>query len=922
MSSRMRLGAISTVLAAVMLTGCFGNSAEQYLGEAKAKIANKERESAVIQLKNALQKDANLAEARFLLGQLLLEGGDARGAAIELGKAQELGYPKDQLIPLMAQALAGQGSYQQVLSSYAGMTLGTPAAMSDLQASLAVAYGGVGQATKAMDAVKAAVAADPKNARAQLVRVRLLSNSAGVGEALKALDEFMAAVPGNSEAWQVKGELLNREGQADEALKALREAVNLNKGNVGAQLSLMNLLLARKDVDAATAQLAALRAAKANPGQVLMFSTLLALERKDLKQARESVQALLKGAPDDVRVLHLAGVVEFRRGALLEAENFLGKALQSAPNLVKARLLLAQTKLRQGDPAKTLAVLQPLLGEQGGSVEAYTMAAEAYLQTGDPRRAEEYFGRASELNPNDLRSRVALALAQVAKGRVAEGVATLRTIAASDAGTMADMGLVTVYLQRREWDQALKALDGLEAKTRERPTAANLRGRVELARGNKVAARQAFEAALKIDPVYFPAAASLAALDLDDKQVEAAKARFKPILDNQPNSVPANMALIALAAKSGASPDELAGMLEQLVKQVPTEAAPRLALVETQLRRKDLKAAMAAAQEATASLPDNADAWRLLAQVQHLSGDANQATSSITKWASLAPRSPEPQMALAELFAKQGDKVQQVQSLKRALAIRPDYLPAQLKLFAGEMAATRYTEARRLAEQVQAQRPNEAMGKALSGDVYGAQKNWPAAVGDYRAALKLEPVPEVAVKLHRALGAGGKGSEAKSFESEWMGAHPQDVVFLDHLGTMALMQENFALAEQRYLSVLKIQPDNAMAANNLAWVLNKTKKPGALAYSEKANQIAPNQPAFMDTLAEIYADGGQVDKALEVQKRAVTLAPEFAPHRLHLARYYAAAGQKSEARVELSRLAAMGAKFSQQSEVAKLLATL
>src|SRR6201999_2128797 len=138
----------------------------------------------------------------------------------------------------------------------------------------------------------------------------------------------------------------------------------------------------------------------------------------------------------------------------------------------------------------------PLLGEQqsAGGVEAYSLAAEAYLQTGEPKRAEEYFTKASELNPKDLRSRVALALVQVSKGHQAEGVAALRALSASDPGTVADMGLVTTFLQRRDWEQALKAIDGLGAKTPDRPTAANLRGRVELARGNKDRAREAFEA--------------------------------------------------------------------------------------------------------------------------------------------------------------------------------------------------------------------------------------------------------------------------------------------------------------------------------------------------------------------------------------------------------------------------------------------
>ena len=89
---------IAAVLAiALLLVGCFGSSSEEFLAAAKIEISKNNRDTAIIQLKNSLQKNPKLAEARFLLGQLLLENEDARGAIIELRKAQEFGYDNDKL---------------------------------------------------------------------------------------------------------------------------------------------------------------------------------------------------------------------------------------------------------------------------------------------------------------------------------------------------------------------------------------------------------------------------------------------------------------------------------------------------------------------------------------------------------------------------------------------------------------------------------------------------------------------------------------------------------------------------------------------------------------------------------------------------------------------------------------------------------
>src|SRR6202012_5186293 len=99
--------------------------------------------------------------------------------------------------------------------------------------------------------------------------------------------------------------------------------------------------------------------------------------------------------------------------------------------------------------------------------------------------------------------------AQIGNGKYDEGIAALRAVSSSEQSAVADMALVTTFMQRKEWDKALKAVDAVEAKLPNQAAPQNLRGRVELARGNKDGARHAFEAALKVDPVYFPAAASL-----------------------------------------------------------------------------------------------------------------------------------------------------------------------------------------------------------------------------------------------------------------------------------------------------------------------------------------------------------------------------------------------------------------------------
>ncbi|MCX2864476.1 PEP-CTERM system TPR-repeat protein PrsT [Paucibacter sp. PLA-PC-4] len=919
-SKRTSVGTKTLVawLAALSMTGCFSDSPEQLLASAKSHLEKKDNKAAVIQLKNALQGNANLAEARFLLGKILLESGDVSGAVIELGKARELGYANDELTALLARTLSLQLQFDKLLADYAKVELAAAKPMADLQTTLATVYALRGNQDEARSRIDRALKLDAGNVSAQLVQVRLLAGSGGTALALPALESVLSKHAEFAEGWQLKGELLAFAGRNDEAITAFREALKFDKSNVAAHNGLLSLLSAKGERTAIDKALADFKAALPNHPQLRLFTANQAMESGDLKTARENVQVLLKGAPEDGRVQFLAGAIEFRRGALLQAESHLNKALRLAPNTKRVRVLLARTHLRAGEAAKALTVLQPALNDDKGDADIFAAAAEAHFQLGNAKQAEEYLQQAVKLNPQDARSRTALAVANIGKGRSDQGLDELRAISAEDSGATADLALISALVRKGESEKALQAIDALERKQPNKPLAPMLRGGVELRRGNQAQARSAFEAALKADPVYFPAASSLTTMDVADKKPELAIKRFEKMLEADPRHVQAQMAIVGLRAQAGAQPAELIELLTKAVKQNPEALAPRAALVRLQLERKENKLALAAAQEGVAALPDSAELQELLGQVQMATGDSNQALIAFNKMASLQPTSPQPFMRIAELHLAGKNQAAAAQSYKRALSIKPDFVPAHTGLLTLEIAAGKISEARAQVRSLQQQSPQNPAGYELEGDLEAQQKNWPKAAAAYRSSLDKRAQTDLAIKLHRSLMAAGKRAEATTFEAAWRKDRPKDSAFVFYLGDSALLTSDHGQALTFYQEVLKLQPDNPAANNNVAWLLKTTKKPGALAYAEKANRLRPNQPPFMDTLAEIHADAGQFDKALEVQQQAVKLAPEVHLHRLHLARYYLRAGQKSAAQEELKKLAELGDKFAQHNEVKKL----
>src|SRR5262249_11791529 len=69
-----------------------------------------------------------------------------------------------------------------------------------------------------------------------------------------------------------------------------------------------------------------------------------------------------------------------------------------------------------------------------------------------------------------------------------------------------------------------------------------------------------------------------------------------------------------------------------------------------------------------------------------------------------------------------------------------------------------------------------------------------------------------------------------------------------------------------------LNPDSAAAQNALAWILFKNAKPKeALPFANRAVDLAPWDPAVIDTLAAVAADLGQCQQALVLQRRAIEM---------------------------------------------------
>ena len=913
---------LSALVMALILAGCGGDSPESMVTSAKGYLAKNDTKAAVIQLKNALQAKPDLAEARFLLGKTMLEGGNPSGAEIELRKAAELNYSADELTPVMARTLLALGQSKKLIEELAKVQLSSPQAKADFQAALGLAYLSNGQVDLAATAFDTAVAAVPGHGQGLIGQARIKAGKQDLPGALALLDAAIEKDPKLHEAWLFKGEIFAVQRDAKAAEAAYRKALELKPDYLPAHSALVSHLLNEGRFDETAKALEAMKKISPSHPQTTYLQAQLQYRKKDFKSALESIQEHLKVAPESVMGLQLAGAINYEMRSYSTAETQLLKVLPKTPELGMARRLLIATYLRTGQSAKALSTLQPVIGKIDKDSNMLALAGEVLMQNGDAEKASEYFTKAAALDPENKSKQTSVAVSHLAQGDTTTAYRELEQIAAGDSGIKADMALISSQLGKREFDKALNAIDALEKKQPENPMVNQLRGSALLGKGDAVGARKSFEKALERNPAYFPAAASLANLDLVDKKPDEAKKRFESVVAKDPKNSQALLALAELLGKTGGKPEDVAAQINKAVSANPTEPAPRLALISLYLGSKDVKKAMTAAQDALAVLPDNPDLLDAVGRTQLAAEDYNQSLATYTKLASLVSLSPMPYLRMAEVQVAAKNKEEAMQNLRKALLIKENSLEAQRGIIMLDLDAGRTAEALAMAKKVETQRPKEAVGYVLEGDIHALKKAWSDAAAAYRNGISQTGAAELAVKLHAVLVAGGNAAEADKFADGWMKDHAKDVSFRLYMAESATARKDHQAAIKLYRQLLELQPENPALLNNLAWNMAQNKDPKAIDVAEKANKLAPGQPALMDTLGMLLVEKGDLARGVELLQKAIGLAPQNAAIRFNLAKSLIKAGKKDEAKKELEELAKLNDKFPDQAEVARLLKSL
>jgi putative PEP-CTERM system TPR-repeat lipoprotein len=907
------------MVAGLSACGRSSQSTEQLLTEAKQYQQKGDLKSAMIQLKNAVEKSPENGEARIQLGSLELGMGDYASAEKEFRKARSSGVAADHVLPLLAKAMSQQGKFKEILEDITPEVAAKSAPLLTLRGEALLATGKVDEAKQAFDQALA-LNANSGDALLGLARYAITKQDRDAAE--RYINEAVAKDPKNPEVFMAHGTMLRTQGKADEAIAAFDQALALAPHHRSAHIEKAYIDITRGKFPDAKTEIDA--AEKNAPGNLLVTYTraLYEFSQGKYQAAQDAVQSVLKVAPDHMPSILLAGASELNLGSLQQADQHLRKYLENNPSDVYARKLLAQVQLKSAQPNDAAATLAPALKSAVDDPQVLALAGETYMQVHDFNKASAYLEKATALAPKAAGLRTSLGLSKLAQGDQARGLSELETATVLDPKSgYATMALVQTEISLKHYDKALAAIDALEKQQPENPQVLTLRGAVNMVKGDIPAARAALDKAVALQPTFIPAVQNLARLDLVEKKPDAAKQRYEKVLQKEPNNADAMRALGVLALMQN-HPDEATTWFEKASNSNPNAVGPAVTLGRHYLRTGQPQKAQTLARKFQTANPTNPELVELLGQAQIANKDTAGALETYSKLTNLMPKSAAPHLRLAGVHMLMQNNTAAVDDLKRAVELQPDLLPARLAQVDLAMRMGHADDALAIARQIQKLNDKSPVGYATEGDVLMAQKKPAQALPAYDKALSLAKAPEILVKSLQAMTLSGKGKEAQARAAQWIKDHPDDVLIGMYMAENDLSAKDYKAAIARLEGVVKRTPNNAAALNNLAYAYQQEKDPRALATAEQAYKLADNSPGIMDTLGWLLVEQGNTTRGVPLLQKASNLAPNSSETRYHLAVGLSKSGDKAGARKELDKLLASDKSFAQSDEARALLKTL
>ncbi|HXA64887.1 MAG TPA: tetratricopeptide repeat protein [Bryobacteraceae bacterium] len=522
--------------------------------------------------------------------------------------------------------------------------------------------------------------------------------------------------------------------------------------------------------------------------------------------------------------------------------------------------------------------------------------------------------------------------------------------------------LAGFYYTRNRRPEMLAVLEGLRAAKKTFPHADSLIGDFYLRMGAYDSGMQAYREGEKQDPkMAADYEKRIADVLLAQGRGQEALAVVSKLHKDYPHDVEAAAIHASLLAKGDRQQVQTAiAELEQLTAKEPGNAMLHFHLARAYWMQGDPLSLDKAAQHFETSLklnPDSLLAKQGLARIRLEQGQNGVAVQIADEILETNPSNLQAKLIRGTGLANLGEGDKAREELRSILNTHQESNDARYQLAALDLREKRYSEAEAgFRALTQAGDPRGATGLA---DSKMAQGQTSAALKILEQELAKHPerdgyrlaLSEVQLRMGKLQEARAQLEQVVRRKPDWAEALTRLGTVERQLGDKAGALQNFQKAHERqpanpsttlgyamlleavgkaeqargmYEEVLKTDPENPTALNNLAY-LNAEQGVNldqALGYAQHALQRSPQDPNISDTLGLIYIRKKLTSQAVLVLQDLVARVPDNPSFHLHLGMALLDAGEKQLAKKELEKAMQHKPSAAEQAKIKDLVARI
>jgi tetratricopeptide (TPR) repeat protein len=368
---------------------------------------------------------------------------------------------------------------------------------------------------------------------------------------------------------------------------------------------------------------------------------------------------------------------------------------------------------------------------------------------------------------------------------------------------------------------------------------------------------------------------------------------------------------------------------KQSIALRPDYVPALLALAQTQVSRGKFDEAWK-----TASVVIDADSGNETARLiqvtvltgQKKMGEARQVLEGMLK---ANPSSPDGYFHLGVLNLTEQKYAEAEATFRRAYQLSPDNTRGLMGLVETLMAQNKPEVALTVLQAEVEKAPNRADLQLALGNTAVRAAHYDLALASYQKILsQMQKGPALRGDVYLRLGETyrrmGDASSAIQALQKARADLPNNVVVLSTLAAVLDGVGRKAEASETYGVILKLDPNNAVAINNMAFLMAETggDLDRALMMALRAQELLPNLSAITDTLGWIFLKKGLPDNAIEMFAELVGKEPARSTFHYHLAIAYQTKGESAAALREARAAAAMHPAIEESQKIQALIAQL